>query len=173
MKCEELKPCTRCRTRNLPCEYASSEAGSAAAMHLLHLSANAHSSTSPAVSPSAAMGPTSRNLGSEVLSSQTGQTPPMQGLPTHAAPVMTNPPYSHSNGSSPSILTNHLQANNEAAQLPTPETLIEQSESAVLSFMAKKSCTFRSTHLPLLTRFRWVFHHSLPLLLLLVTLMFS
>ncbi|KAI0021456.1 hypothetical protein F4780DRAFT_737475 [Xylariomycetidae sp. FL0641] len=42
VKCEEMKPCTRCRNRNLTCESASSEAGSAAAMHLLHLSASAH-----------------------------------------------------------------------------------------------------------------------------------
>jgi Fungal Zn(2)-Cys(6) binuclear cluster domain/Zinc finger, C2H2 type len=40
VKCEELKPCSRCRLRNIACEYASSEAGSAAAMHLLHLSAH-------------------------------------------------------------------------------------------------------------------------------------
>lgn len=38
VKCEESKPCSRCRNRNLSCEYGSSEAGSAAAMHLLHLS---------------------------------------------------------------------------------------------------------------------------------------
>ncbi|KAI0125974.1 hypothetical protein BJ170DRAFT_685218 [Xylariales sp. AK1849] len=43
VKCEEVKPCTRCRNRNLECEYTSTEAGSAAAMHLLHLSATAHS----------------------------------------------------------------------------------------------------------------------------------
>ncbi|OHE99529.1 hypothetical protein CORC01_05107 [Colletotrichum orchidophilum] len=40
VKCEEQKPCTRCRNRNLNCEYSSTEAGSAAAMHLLHLSGN-------------------------------------------------------------------------------------------------------------------------------------
>jgi hypothetical protein len=43
VKCEEIKPCKRCRNRNLTCEYASVEAGSAAAMHLLHLSTTIHS----------------------------------------------------------------------------------------------------------------------------------
>ncbi|KZL86710.1 c6 transcription factor [Colletotrichum incanum] len=46
VKCEEVKPCTRCRNRNLNCEYSSIEAGSAAAMHLLHLSGNPHATTS-------------------------------------------------------------------------------------------------------------------------------
>ncbi|CCF38655.1 hypothetical protein CH063_09690 [Colletotrichum higginsianum] len=46
VKCEEVKPCTRCRNRNLNCEYTSTEAGSAAAMHLLHLSGNPHATTS-------------------------------------------------------------------------------------------------------------------------------
>ncbi|KAK2045056.1 hypothetical protein LZ31DRAFT_266552 [Colletotrichum somersetense] len=46
VKCEEVKPCTRCRNRNLNCEYSSTEAGSAAAMHLLHLSGNPHTTTS-------------------------------------------------------------------------------------------------------------------------------
>ncbi|GKT83565.1 C6 transcription factor [Colletotrichum tofieldiae] len=46
VKCEEVKPCTRCRNRNLNCEYSSTEAGSAAAMHLLHLSGNPHATTS-------------------------------------------------------------------------------------------------------------------------------
>ncbi|KAK1988717.1 hypothetical protein LZ30DRAFT_744861 [Colletotrichum cereale] len=47
VKCEEVKPCTRCRNRNINCEYSSTEAaGSAAAMHLLHLSGNPHTTTS-------------------------------------------------------------------------------------------------------------------------------
>lgn len=53
VKCEETKPCTRCRTRNQVCEYSAAEAGSAAAMHLLHLSAGPRSeTTSPASSAS-------------------------------------------------------------------------------------------------------------------------
>ncbi|CRK17525.1 hypothetical protein BN1708_012083 [Verticillium longisporum] len=53
VKCEETKPCTRCRTRNQVCEYSAAEAGSAAAMYLLHLSADPRSETnSPASSAS-------------------------------------------------------------------------------------------------------------------------
>jgi hypothetical protein len=36
VKCEETKPCSRCRSRNLTCEYVASEVGSAASMHALH-----------------------------------------------------------------------------------------------------------------------------------------
>ncbi|GAP83481.1 putative C6 and C2H2 transcription factor -like protein [Rosellinia necatrix] len=43
VKCEEIKPCQRCQKKSLNCEYATTEAGSTAAMHLLHLSADAHS----------------------------------------------------------------------------------------------------------------------------------
>ncbi|KAI1333412.1 hypothetical protein F5Y16DRAFT_407248 [Xylariaceae sp. FL0255] len=42
VKCEEIKPCKRCQKRGLTCEFASAEASSAAAVHLLHLSASAH-----------------------------------------------------------------------------------------------------------------------------------
>lgn len=41
VKCDEEKPCKRCVTRNITC--VSSEAGSAAAMHLVNLSTKAHS----------------------------------------------------------------------------------------------------------------------------------
>lgn len=45
VKCEEMKPCTRCRNRNVTCEYGGDGAGSTAAMHLLHLSAHAVTNT--------------------------------------------------------------------------------------------------------------------------------
>ncbi|KAI0102879.1 hypothetical protein GGR51DRAFT_273753 [Nemania sp. FL0031] len=45
VKCEEIKPCRRCQKKGLTCEYAAAEAGSAAAMHLLHLSADAHNTS--------------------------------------------------------------------------------------------------------------------------------
>ncbi|KAJ8114691.1 hypothetical protein ONZ43_g4841 [Nemania bipapillata] len=51
VKCEEIKPCQRCQKKGLTCEYAATEAGSVAAMHLLHLSADAHNIT-PAASAS-------------------------------------------------------------------------------------------------------------------------
>jgi hypothetical protein len=38
VKCEEMKPCGRCRNRNITCEFGGDGAGSTAAMHLLHLS---------------------------------------------------------------------------------------------------------------------------------------
>ncbi|TLD10122.1 hypothetical protein PgNI_06364 [Pyricularia grisea] len=47
VKCDEIKPCARCKNRNQKCEYSTSEASSAAAMHLLHLSAARSSSGSP------------------------------------------------------------------------------------------------------------------------------
>lgn len=130
VKCEEVKPCTRCRNRNLKCEYASSEAGSAAAMHLLHLSAHAHSTT-PSPQPSALaaprMDPLSHNSASGVMPTQ-HRSVPISGL-APAAPKMTNPIYPQSTGGSPPILAGHPSGNSEAAQLPTPETMVDQSES--------------------------------------------
>ncbi|KAI0456552.1 hypothetical protein F5B21DRAFT_466947 [Xylaria acuta] len=60
VKCEEIKPCQRCQKKGLTCEYAMTEAGSAAAMHLLHLSADARSSsqTPSASSHSSQLSPT-------------------------------------------------------------------------------------------------------------------
>ncbi|ROV99929.1 hypothetical protein VMCG_06185 [Cytospora schulzeri] len=138
VKCEEVKPCSRCRSRNLTCEYASSEAGSAAAMHLLHLSANAHSSAAAAATPSAAAMdpssshgavsvPASHSLGPDSIPSHAAQPGHPQGFHTTAAPVMTNPAHARSAGSSPSILASNPPINNEAAQLPTPETMIDQN----------------------------------------------
>lgn len=140
---EEVKPCTRCRNRNLNCEYASTEAGSAAAMHLLHLSAHAHSTMGPqSAGLVAPMDPLSHNLAAEVMPSQHNQSVPMNALPA-AAPTMTNPVYSQSTGNSPPIMASHPQGNNEAMQLPTPETMVDQqSESCFLSsviFLSEQS----------------------------------
>lgn len=138
VKCEESKPCTRCRNRNLTCEYASSEAGSAAAMHLLHLSANAHSSgaTTPTSSaPTAQAGhgavPTAHHLGSRSLRSNAAEAMHSHGLHNPAAPVMTNLVHAQPTGSSPSILANNPPITGEASQLPTPETMMDQSESSL------------------------------------------
>lgn len=142
VKCEEVKPCSRCRNRNLACEYASSEAGSAAAMHLLHLSANAHSSAATTAATPVTIAPMtsssvhgavteSHSLGPEPIPSHTAQPGHTQGFRTtqSAAPAVTNAAHSRSAGSSPSILINHPPMNNEAAaQLPTPETMVDQSE---------------------------------------------
>lgn len=136
VKCEELKPCTRCRNRGMDCEYASTEAGSAAAMHLMHLATGAPGPVAP-------MGPTSHQLGSAAVTAQMGQhTPnaPMQGLPhTQAALAMTNPAYthtqSHSNGSSPSMFANQANGGSEAAHLPTPEDQNQNCEWPPFSFL--------------------------------------
>jgi Fungal Zn(2)-Cys(6) binuclear cluster domain/Zinc finger, C2H2 type len=120
VKCEELKPCTRCRTRKLNCEYSSSEAGSAAAMHLLHLSANAHSSVS-----------SSPNHGSLLKS-------PSLPPPNHSSQQRVR-----NTAESPS-LTQNSSSKGDEAQLPTPDTVMEHgryhispsvSWSVVIQFM--------------------------------------
>lgn len=141
VKCEEVKPCTRCRNRNLNCEYASTEAGSAAAMHLLHLSAHAHSTMGPQSSGLVApMDPLSHNLASEVMSSPHNQSAPMNAL-SRATPTMTNPGYSQSTGNSPPIMASHPQGNNEAMQLPTPDTMVDQQSESPLSHRCPSSVT--------------------------------
>ncbi|POS78716.1 hypothetical protein DHEL01_v202900 [Diaporthe helianthi] len=134
VKCEESKPCTRCRNRNLTCEYASSEAGSAAAMHLLHLSATAHSSGATTPTSSAPMAPaahraipTAHHLGSRSLGSNTAEAKHTHGLHIPAAPAMTNLVHAQSTGASPSMLADNPPISAEAAQLPTPETMMDQN----------------------------------------------
>ncbi|KAL1878644.1 hypothetical protein Daus18300_001919 [Diaporthe australafricana] len=133
VKCEESKPCTRCRNRNLACEYASSEAGSAAAMHLLHLSANAHSSDATTPTSSTPMAPAghgagpTHHLGSRSLRSNAAEAMHTHGLHNPAAPAMTNLVHAQPSGSSPSILANNPPMNSEAAQLPTPENMMDHN----------------------------------------------
>lgn len=105
-------------------------------MHLLHLSAQAHSGSaapsSAALVAQSPMGPLSHNLASDAMIShqaQGNQSVPMAGLSTPAAPTMTNPVYGTQSTDSPPVMVNHAQANNEAAQLPTPETMIDQSKA--------------------------------------------
>ncbi|KAK4672909.1 hypothetical protein QC763_107150 [Podospora pseudopauciseta] len=119
VKCEEMKPCTRCKNRGITCEVASSED---AAMHLLHLSANAHGFEShpPAdTSPSA--------------SSQYAQ-PISAAEPEFQQPTF-NPALksfaSSSRYQQPSLASNSLTPDDrqfkEESQLPTPETLMDQN----------------------------------------------
>lgn len=105
-------------------------------MHLLHLSAQAHSGSaapsSAALVAQSPMGPLSHNLATDAMIShqaQGNQSVPMAGLSTPAAPTMTNPVYGTQSTDSPPVMVNHAQANNEAAQLPTPETMIDQSKA--------------------------------------------
>ncbi|KAI1873210.1 uncharacterized protein JN550_003463 [Neoarthrinium moseri] len=103
VKCEENKPCTRCRNRNLTCEYNAAEAGSAAALHLLHLSTNAHSGTVESGSPSylnqqdanpgQPLGIIPMNTGSVSVKPETGQVPTPEAMAdqTNQLQVFANP----------------------------------------------------------------------------------
>ncbi|PSR99390.1 hypothetical protein BD289DRAFT_38255 [Coniella lustricola] len=152
VKCEEIKPCTRCRNRNLACEYASSEAGSAAAMHLLHLSAKAHASVnvhdhdegsveatplpvSAGMTPPAAAAPkadsfidactaltAASSLSPGTLTSQSDHLG--HRISASGTPVMTNIAYVHSTSASPSVAALHQPRSTPgAAQLPTLDTM--------------------------------------------------
>ncbi|KAK9781018.1 hypothetical protein SCARD494_14270 [Seiridium cardinale] len=96
VKCEEVKPCTRCRNRNLDCEYNSPEAGSAAAMHLLHLSAQAHSS--------------SDEMGQGSYQDSVGHMQPTNGSPSTAGYVSVKPEESQAPGQLPTPETMGEQA---------------------------------------------------------------
>ncbi|KAF7553026.1 hypothetical protein G7046_g7211 [Stylonectria norvegica] len=91
VKCQEDKPCQRCIRRGLTC--ASSEAGSAAAMHLMHLSASAHSTSgSPPdgledSSPAEAYSAPAVLGGSVPVSIQTGSN---QGYPSSTPAIKTD-----------------------------------------------------------------------------------
>ncbi|KAI1340408.1 hypothetical protein F5Y15DRAFT_415298 [Xylariaceae sp. FL0016] len=108
VKCEELKPCTRCRNRNLNCEYLSPEAGSAAAMHLMHLSANAHGN----MNPSMPAPPSTLSAGSSPAYQDQGHPTPvthiqgMSGSPNDLPGAFVKP---------------------EHGQMPTPDGVVEQS----------------------------------------------
>ncbi|CAF3466118.1 hypothetical protein SNK03_008191 [Fusarium graminearum] len=76
VKCQEEKPCQRCTRRGLTC--VSSDAGSAAAMNLVHLSASARSNddeyeSGPSTGPSTGPAPTSFPLDQTSLYGQTVQ----------------------------------------------------------------------------------------------------
>ncbi|ORY66405.1 C6 transcription factor RegA [Pseudomassariella vexata] len=99
VKCEEVKPCTRCRNRNLFCESASSEPGSTAAMHLLHLSAQAHSSAPDSVqgpysnhSPSGTihtLGDSPANMSNAAIKPEEGQLPTPDTMVEHGGQMET------------------------------------------------------------------------------------
>ncbi|KAK4199140.1 putative transcription factor [Triangularia verruculosa] len=121
VKCEEMKPCTRCKTRGITCEVASSED---AAMHLLHLSANAHGfeshprDSSPSASSSQHPHPTSAG---EPEFQLPALNPALNNFPSSSR-------YQQSSLASNSVTPDDRQFNEES-QLPTPETLMDQSNS--------------------------------------------
>lgn len=138
VKCEDSKPCTRCRQRNLTCEYASVEASNAAAMHLMHLS------SSQSLSPPAPMATANQtniatppSFGSGSMPYQVAQPATLQGMQHPAAAGITNSQYSQSTGNSPPVLANDPRATREAAQLPTPEAITDHGElpfPSIISF---------------------------------------
>lgn len=116
VKCEEIKPCQRCQRKGLTCEYTAAEAGSAAAMHLLHLSADAHSSahTSSASSQSSQFSPT--------IAQDHGHVPLDAGLSAiHETRNMIP-----STGIKP-----------EQGQLRTPDAMVDQSRSIFSSLLLR------------------------------------
>jgi hypothetical protein len=143
VKCEEIKPCKRCRNRNLTCEFGSSEAGSAAAMHLLHLSATAHSHSQMHAQ---SMSPTQPSQ--EDASSRT--------TPAHAPPLVDSPTTSYHQPRPPTSsslqqqqflenspsLTHDSSIKPEEGQLPTPDTVMDQGRFPVIRQVRTSSNTF-------------------------------
>ncbi|KAK4181650.1 putative transcription factor [Triangularia setosa] len=118
VKCEEMKPCTRCKNRGIMCEVASSED---AAMHLLHLSANAHSFEShpPDTSPSASSQYPHPTSAVEPEFQQPDFNPALNSFPSSSR-------YQQSSLASSSLTPDDRQFKEES-QLSTPETLMDQN----------------------------------------------
>lgn len=148
VKCEEAKPCTRCRSRNLTCEYASTEAGSAAAMHLLHLSSNARSSTSaeassssPRPTPSQASSPPSPYHPRPRLHSHLQQPHQPQLQQPQKQQQQQSSRVSNSTAVISPALTQNPTPKQEEAQLPTPDTVMERGRCHVL-LKSSPCCSF-------------------------------
>ncbi|KAI1082804.1 hypothetical protein F5B20DRAFT_530424 [Whalleya microplaca] len=103
VKCEENKPCSRCRNRQINCEVAPSEAGSAAA---LHLSVNAQNNMSSPL-----------GLSPSVSSNTSPVTCHDQEMPPHTGQAA---------GESIDNMPNAF-VKTELSQQPTPEAMVDQS----------------------------------------------
>ncbi|KAM6526720.1 hypothetical protein FSOLCH5_002809 [Fusarium solani] len=99
VKCQEEKPCQRCVRRGLTC--VSAEAGSAAAMHLMHLSANGHSNMP---------------YGDERENTSFSADYPMAGMPDSTLQV-------HHSVERTSPLEQTPPLNSDSGQLSTPDTV--------------------------------------------------
>lgn len=141
VKCDDTKPCKRCVTRKLTC--VSAEAPSTAAMHLMHFSANAHSSAGNANSNSVS---DSENKPVTAHSSVTSRDSHSPGSFGHQQPRSLPAPHSahepapqhhrqhrnhyhqHARASSAAAFPSSQAKlpSNEPSQLPTPETFVEQ-----------------------------------------------
>lgn len=136
-----MKPCARCRTRNLTCEYASSEAGSAAAMHLLHLSATGRSHSDSPQPLSQPQVKTEVTTPTVVAAPQLGHdASPQSYNRTHIQHTLPPPQVHVTNPQapvvSPVLTSNPPPVNSEEAQLPTPETMVDHSMSLPLSYLS-------------------------------------
>ncbi|KPM40652.1 hypothetical protein AK830_g5890 [Neonectria ditissima] len=134
VKCQEDKPCQRCSRRGLTC--VSSEAGSTAALHLMHLSASAHSSApSSADSPEDSSPPTT-NAPTSVPGSIPGSVSlSAQHSVDQASPFNLTPP-----------------PRPDAGQMATPDTVIDQGRSSThppitLSVMQRSMLLHDGPHL--------------------------
>ncbi|KAI3328912.1 hypothetical protein HD806DRAFT_266040 [Xylariaceae sp. AK1471] len=128
VKCEEIKPCQRCQKKSLTCEFAATEAGSAAAMHLLHLSTDAHNySNTPGASSQA-----SQHTGSPITSQD--QRP---------MPLVTTFTTNHEGHD---VISN-TEVKLEQGQLPTPDAIVEQSHYAYDNAYATNNAV-DTTHQP-------------------------
>lgn len=113
VKCDESKPCRRCVNRKLTC--VASEAGSAAAMHLVHLSANAHTATNePPPYPNPAPG-SGESLESSPASHSQVRSVPGGSLSGQDTATTKSTPLSQTTSYKP-----------EDSQLPTPDTAADQ-----------------------------------------------
>ncbi|KAK3497977.1 uncharacterized protein B0T23DRAFT_411236 [Neurospora hispaniola] len=102
VKCEEAKPCTRCKNRGISCEYGSSED---AALHLLHLSAH------------------DRAQGYDYEDRQASYYPRPSISEPHASGFHTHYP-------SEPVEHSPMLTESEESHLPTPETIMDQTQTA-------------------------------------------
>ncbi|GAW15967.1 hypothetical protein ANO14919_053890 [Xylariales sp. No.14919] len=126
VKCEEIKPCQRCQKKGLTCEYAATEAGSTAALHLLHLSADARNN-----SPTPGATPGSLQL-SPAISQDQGQMPHGTALPI----------IPETRG-----MVSNMNIKNEHGRLPTPDAIVEPSHYTYENAYATNN-TVDVTHQP-------------------------
>ncbi|KAI8632365.1 hypothetical protein F5Y19DRAFT_420849 [Xylariaceae sp. FL1651] len=127
VKCEEIKPCQRCQKRGLTCEFAATEAGSAAAMHLLHLSADGHNSS---------------NLSG--ASSHVSQLSPATPQDQRPPPLVNTLSIVHE----PPDVTLDTGVKSEQGQLPTPDAVVEQSHYDGYDNTYATNSTTDMTHQP-------------------------
>ncbi|KAK0657331.1 hypothetical protein B0T16DRAFT_401475 [Cercophora newfieldiana] len=112
VKCEEMKPCTRCQNRGIKCEYASPED---AAMHLLHLSAaNSRAIDQQNSSPESAYSQSQSAAGHNSQHQLSSTVSPTSFHHTSSASTATQTP----------VLPGHPPL--AEGHLPTPDAMMDQ-----------------------------------------------